>query len=120
MTDNQTMDIAWIINQQNKPLNEKAEFLKASFAQSSEKLDYVNKSGWNYVLGKLNIPENLEFRIWKTLDAPYRSMNAEYLYTGTDEDKAKEMFKSIIHGDIEKKITKPEEEEIEEENKEKK
>jgi len=97
MTDNQTIDLAYIISQQTKPLNEKAEFLKSSFAQTSEKLDFIRKSdGYNYVLGKLNIPENIEYRIWKTYDTPNRSLNPEYLYKGINEEEAYKMFKSII------------------------
>lgn len=97
MDTNTNMDLGWVIAQQNKPLNEKAEFLKASFAQTSEKLDFIRKSdGYNYVLGKLNIPENVEYRIWKTIDTPNRSMNPEYLYKGIDELEAYDTFKSII------------------------
>jgi len=97
--ENPNMDIAYVIDQQNRPLNERSEFLKASFAQTSEKLDFIRKAdGYNYVLGKLNIPEDLEFRIWKTTDTPNRSMNPEYIFKGTNEDEARDKFNEITKG----------------------
>lgn len=91
------MDVAWIIKQQTKPLNEKCEALKSSFAQTSQKIDFIRKSdGYNYVLGELKLPGEVEYRIWKTTDTVQRSMNPEYIYKGTDLDKAREEFKNII------------------------
>lgn len=97
MTDNQTFDVAYMVNQQTKPLSAKIDALKENFGTYSEKLDFIKKSdGYNYVLGRLGLNEDFEYRIWKTYDAVSKSRDVEYLFEGNDLEEAKQEFKNII------------------------